>query len=52
MGLESNQYMYRGILKIRFFDVVQTPNGKEFKLINLPFYYVGMLDLILGKYVD
>jgi predicted AAA+ superfamily ATPase len=28
-------------------DEVETKNGKKFKLINLPFYYVGMLDKIL-----
>jgi predicted AAA+ superfamily ATPase len=28
-------------------DEVTTPNGKKFKLINLPFYYVGVLDKIL-----
>ena len=30
-------------------DKVTTPNGKTFLLINLPFYYVGMLDRILDK---
>jgi predicted AAA+ superfamily ATPase len=28
-------------------DEVVTPTGKKFKLINLPFYYVGVLDKIL-----
>ncbi|MCL1934265.1 MAG: AAA family ATPase [Candidatus Azobacteroides sp.] len=28
-------------------DEVSTPNGKKFKLINLPFYYVGVLNKIL-----
>lgn len=30
-------------------DEVTTPNGKTFRLINLPFYYIGMLDKILDK---
>lgn len=30
-------------------DEVTTPNGKTFRLINLPFYYIGMLDRILDK---
>ncbi|MCL2148975.1 MAG: ATP-binding protein [Methanomassiliicoccaceae archaeon] len=28
-------------------DVARTPGGKEFRLINLPFYYVGQLDRML-----
>ncbi len=28
-------------------DNVTTPNGKEFRLINLPFYYVGILGRVL-----
>lgn len=28
-------------------DEVQTPSGKWFRLINVPFYYVGMLDKVL-----
>ncbi|MDR1160987.1 MAG: AAA family ATPase [Tannerellaceae bacterium] len=30
-------------------DEVATQKGKKFKLINLPFYYVGILDKILSK---
>lgn len=30
-------------------DVVSTPKGKKFRLINVPFYYVGSLPLILDK---
>ena len=30
-------------------DKVTTQQGKNFKLINLPFYYVGVLDKILKK---
>ena len=30
-------------------DEVNTPNGKTFKLINLPFYYIGVLEKILAK---
>ena len=30
-------------------DEVTTPNGKKFKLINLPFYYVGILEKVLEK---
>ena len=30
-------------------DEVVTPNGKQFKLINLPFYYVGMVEKMLTK---
>ena len=32
-------------------DEVSTVNGKMFKLINLPFYYVSVLDKVLDKYV-
>jgi predicted AAA+ superfamily ATPase len=32
-------------------DEVTTQNGKEFTLINLPFYYVGVLEKILETYV-
>ena len=28
-------------------DEVSTPNGKKFRLINLPFYYVGVIDKVL-----
>jgi predicted AAA+ superfamily ATPase len=31
-------------------DEVTTPNGKKFKLLNLPFYYVGRLKEILKGY--
>ncbi|MCL2434726.1 MAG: AAA family ATPase [Lentimicrobiaceae bacterium] len=31
-------------------DEVTTSNGKKFKLINLPFYYVGVLNKVLDKY--
>ena len=30
-------------------DDISTPNGKKFKLINLPFYYVGVLDKVLRE---
>lgn len=30
-------------------DVVTTPSGKSFRLINLPFYYVGQIKAILDK---
>jgi predicted AAA+ superfamily ATPase len=30
-------------------DDVSTPSGKRFKLVNLPFYYIEMLDKILEK---
>ena len=26
-----------------------TPNGKTFRLINLPFYYVGMIDKVIDN---
>jgi hypothetical protein len=29
-------------------DKVKTQAGKEFSLINLPFYYVGVLDKVLN----
>ena len=29
-------------------DEVETKNGKQFKLINLPFYYIGILEKILN----
>lgn len=32
-------------------DEVKTYKGKTFRLINLPFYYVGQLEKVLGKYV-
>ena len=32
-------------------DEVSTPNGKKFKLINLPFYYVGVLNNVLDKFL-
>ena len=31
-------------------DVVKTANGKEFKLINVPFYYVCLLEKVLEKF--
>ncbi|HET9570884.1 MAG TPA: AAA family ATPase [Bacteroidales bacterium] len=33
-------------------DIVKTPNGKTFKLINIPFYYLGVLELVLDKFSD
>lgn len=32
-------------------DEVKTNNGKVFRLINLPYYYVGQLEKVLGEYV-
>ena len=32
-------------------DIVKTPQGKEFKLINLPFYYIGVLEKVLEKFI-
>lgn len=31
-------------------DEVQTPQGKSFRLLSVPFYYVHILDKVLGKY--
>lgn len=31
-------------------DMVKTPKGKTFKLINVPFYYVCLLEKVLEKY--
>lgn len=42
-------------LAIRFWskpysvDDVTTPNGKHFRLVNVPFYYAGQVESILGK---
>ena len=33
-------------------DEVATQKGKKFKLINLPFYYVGVLEGVLEKYME
>ncbi|GHT63246.1 ATPase [Bacteroidia bacterium] len=33
-------------------DEVTTQKGKKFKLINLPFYYVGVLEEVLKKYIE
>lgn len=33
-------------------DIVKTPNGKEFRLINVPFYYVGVLEAVLEKFSE
>ena len=33
-------------------DKVTSLSGKEFNLINLPFYYVGILDKIVAKFVE
>lgn len=30
-------------------DKVITPEGKEFNLVNVPFYYIGQLETILSK---
>jgi hypothetical protein len=30
-------------------DIVNNPNGKSFKLINLPFYMIAALPYILAK---
>ena len=30
-------------------DTVRTPSGKDFRLGNIPFYYVGQLDKILSR---
>lgn len=44
-------------LAIRFWskpysvDDVTTPNGKHFRLLNVPFYYAGQVESILGKEV-
>ena len=29
-----------------------TPNSKPFRLINVPFYYIGQIDKIIGMYAD
>lgn len=33
-------------------DKVKTPSGKEFRLINVPFYYVGVLEKVLESLMD
>lgn len=33
-------------------DQVSTPKGKKFRLVNIPFYYVGSLPLILEKVIN
>ena len=33
-------------------DVVKTPNGKEFRLVNLPFYLIGRLHSILDRLIQ
>jgi predicted AAA+ superfamily ATPase len=33
-------------------DKVTTKNGKRFKLVNLPFYYVGVIDKVLKNYAS
>ena len=32
-------------------DEVKTSKGKSFHLINIPFYYVGSLEIILSKHI-
>lgn len=32
-------------------DEVKTPKGKYFHLINIPFYYVGSLDVVMAKHI-
>jgi predicted AAA+ superfamily ATPase len=32
-------------------DKVKTPDGKEFTLLNLPFYYVGVMDKVLNRFL-
>jgi len=32
-------------------DEIETQSGKKFKLINLPFYYVGVIEKILAQYL-
>ena len=31
-------------------DLVKTSNGKVFKLINVPFYYVGILESVVDRF--
>ncbi len=31
-------------------DIIKTKNGKSFKLFNIPFYYVGVFNIILDKH--
>ena len=33
-------------------DTVTTPSGNSFILLNIPFYLIGVLDLILEPYLD
>jgi predicted AAA+ superfamily ATPase len=33
-------------------DKIKTPGGKEFTLINLPFYYVGIIDKVLDRFLE
>jgi hypothetical protein len=33
-------------------DRVKTPGGKEFTLLNLPFYYVGVIDEVLNGFLE
>lgn len=33
-------------------EEVQTPKGKKFTLLNVPFYYVCILEKVLQKYID
>lgn len=54
-SLQSFMDLSSGDLAIRIWsspysiDMVSTPKGKKFRLINIPFYYIGSLLFILKK---
>lgn len=54
-SLQSFMDLSQGTTAVRIWsekysvNSVTTPNGKTFKLINIPFYYVGALPLILDR---
>jgi len=54
-SLQSFMDLSKGTMAVRVWsekfsvDMVKTPNGKLFRLINVPFYYVGALPMILER---
>lgn len=48
--LGNNHYLCKVKQCCNYHDIQAiTPNGKTFRLINLPFYYVGMIDKVIDN---
>ena len=52
MDESSNDFAIRLCSNVMNIEDVTTPNGKQFRLLNLPYYLAGFLDEIIDKVIS